>query len=339
MRIGIDLMGGDTPPHVLFEAVLLAAKQLDALHSLVVIATKSVVDRFSYVSHFPASKEYTAKIEFRSVAESIAMADEPLRAFRRKKRSSMVVGIRLLKKGQLDAFVSCGNSGALVGGVTLSLPKLPGIHRPALLAFLPSASGSVAVLDVGGNVACKARHLVQFAYLGVAFQRALHGIEAPIVGLLNIGVESGKGTKEICQAYEELKRQNRESMESGIPPRMNFAGNVEGRDVFNGTVDVLITDGFTGNVLLKTAEGVACFILDKLKQKLKDNTSEALNTTLNDLQKQFNYAEYPGAIICGMDGIVIKAHGGSSKQAFLSSILGAADLVNRQIISLIKEQL
>lgn len=339
MRIGIDLMGGDTPPHVLFEAVLLAAKQLDALHSLVVIATKSVVNQLSHLSSPSASKEYIAKIEFRSVAESIAMADEPLRAFRRKKRSSMVVGIHMLKRGLLDAFVSCGNSGALVGGVTLSLPKLPGIHRAALLAFLPSAKGAVAVLDIGGNVACKAHHLVQFAHLGVAYQRALHDIKIPTVGLLNIGVESGKGTKEVCQAYEELKRQAYEPLESGILPRMYFAGNVEGRDVFNGAVDVLITDGFTGNVLLKSTEGIACFILDKLKQKFKNNSSKIINETLNDLQKQFNYAEYPGAIICGMDGIVIKAHGSSSAQAFLSCILGAANLVDRQIISLIKEQL
>lgn len=339
MRIGIDLMGGDTPPHVLFEAVLLAAKQLDAAHSLIVIATKTVVNQFSYVSRLPASQEYTAKIEFRSVAESIAMADEPLSAFRRKKRSSMVVGIRLLKKGLLDALVSCGNSGALVGGVTLSLPKLPGIHRAALLAFLPSVRGPVAVLDVGGNVACKSRHLVQFAHLGVAFQRALHNIENPIVGLLNIGVESGKGTKELCQAYEELKKQSVNSLEKGDSSRMHFAGNVEGRDVFNGTIDVLVTDGFTGNVLLKTTEGTASFILDMLKQKLKDNTSETLSKTLKELHKQFNYAEYPGAIICGMDGIVIKAHGSSSPKAFLSSILGAADLVSRQVISLIKEQL
>jgi len=332
-------MGGDTPPHILFEAVLLAAKQLDASHSLLVIATKSTVNQFSYVSRLPASKEYMAKIEFRSVAESIAMADEPLRAFRRKKRSSMVVGIGLLKRGLIDAFVSCGNSGALVGGVTLSLPKLSGTHRAALLAFLPSAKGAVAVLDVGGNVACKAHHLVQFAHLGVAFQRALYDIKTPVVGLLNIGVESGKGTKEVCQAYEELKRQSKELQNKVFPPRMLFAGNVEGRDVFNGTIDVLVTDGFSGNVLLKATEGVAGFILEKLQQEFKDDTSEATNATLNQLQKQFNYAEYPGAIICGMDGIVIKAHGSSSPQAFLSSILGAADLVNRQVISLIKEQL
>lgn len=335
MRIGIDLMGGDTPPHILFEAVLIAAQQLDAFHTLVVIATKSVVNKLSQQIH-PSSKAY---IEFRSVAESIAMADEPLRAFKRKKRSSLVVGIGLLKKGLIDAFVSCGNSGALVGGVTLSLPKLPGIHRAALLAFLPSAKGAVAVLDVGGNVACKAHHLVQFAYLGVAYQRALHQTKTPAVGFLNIGVESGKGTKEVRQAYEELQRQSQELLEKGVPPRMHFVGNVEGRDIFNGIVDVLITDGFTGNVLLKATEGVASFILDKLQHKLNDNSPGIINATLKDLQKQFNYAEYPGAIICGMDGIVIKAHGSSSVQAFLSSILGAADLVDRQVLSLIKEQL
>lgn len=339
MRIGIDLMGGDSPPYDLFDAVLQAAEQLDAAYSLVVIATKSVVDQLSPILHPMPSSGKKGKIEFRIVASSIAMADEPLGAFRRKKESSLVVGIRLLKKRQLDAFVSCGNTGALVGGATLSLPMLPGINRPALLATLPTERGSVAVLDVGGNVSCKARHLVQFAYLGAAYQRALQGIETPVVGLLNIGVESRKGTTEVCQAYETLKSQCQELADCGITPRMHFAGNIEGRDVFKGAVDVLVTDGFTGNVLLKTTEGAASFIFNTLKEGLKDKASDALTHALDGLQKQFNYAEYPGAIVCGIDGVVIKAHGSSSAKALFSSIVGAAELVKKRVVPLIKEQL
>lgn len=339
MRIGIDLMGSDSSPHVLFDAVLQAAKQLDASHFLVVIATKSVVDHFSPLIKAISTNVNQAKIEFRIVADSIAMADEPLGAFRRKKESSMVVGIRLMKKGQLDAFVSCGNTGALVGGVTLSLPKLPGISRSALLAMLPTEKGSVAVLDVGGNVSCKARHLVQFAYLGAAYQRALQGIEAPVVGLLNIGVESRKGTTEVCQAYEVLKTQCQNYEAMGIPPPMRFVGNIEGRDVFKGTVDVLVTDGFTGNVLLKTTEGAAFFIFDSLKKSIRDKEAEGLVQAVDNLQNQFNYAEYPGAIVCGVDAVIIKAHGSASAKALLSSILGAASLVKKRVIPLIKEQL
>lgn len=332
-------MGGDSPPHVLFDAVLQAAKQLDASHYLIVIATKSVVAQLHSIMSTLLPDTSQAKIEFRIVADSIAMADEPLGAFRRKKGSSMVVGIRLMKKGQLNAFVSCGNTGALVGGVTLSLPKLPGISRSALLAMLPTEKGSVAVLDVGGNVSCKARHLVQFAYLGAAYQRALQQIEIPVVGLLNIGVESRKGTTEVCKAYEILKTQCQDLAASGITPRMHFAGNIEGRDVFKGSVDVLVTDGFTGNVLLKTTEGAASFIVDSLKLALKDKGGDALMFAVDHLQKQFNYAEYPGAIVCGVDGVVIKAHGSSSSKALLSSIIGAASLVSKRVIPLIKEQL
>lgn len=328
-------MGGDSSPHTLFDAVLEAAKQLGALHSLVVIVTKSIAEQlapFSKNLRDPAE----AKIEYRIVADSIAMAEEPLRAFRRKKEASMVVGIRLLKKRQLDALVSCGNTGALVGGAALSLPMLPGVYRSALLASLPTERGPVAVLDAGGNVACKAKYLVQFAHLGAAYQRAMHGIETPVVGLLNIGNESGKGTKEVCQAYETLKNQCLELAAKGITPRIHFAGNVEGRDVFKGAVDVLVTDGFTGNVLLKTTEGAASFILDTLQASLKDSGSKELNDALQRLHKHFNYAEYPGAFLCGIEGVVIKAHGSSSAKALLSSIIGAADLVQKKVVPSIK---
>lgn len=332
MRIGIDVMGGDTPPQVLFEAVRLASQQLDASHILMVIATKSVVDQLSgEIPKTPPSG--CAPIEFYVVADTISMGDEPLGAVRRKKGSSIVVGIRLLKKKHIHALVSIGNTGALVASATLSLPMLPGIKRPALLAVLPTEKKSVAVIDIGGNISCKAIHLVQFAHLGSAYYRALHGSN-PVLGLLNIGVESKKGTKELCQAYEILKNQ---SEVQGSP--IQFLGNIEARQVFQGIVDVLITDGFTGNVLLKTSEGVAEFIFGSLHQVLKNQPMGPLQETLNDLQRLFNYAEYPGAFICGIDGIVIKCHGHSSVKAFLNGIKGAVDLVQKKVISRIKESL
>lgn len=338
MRIGIDLMGGDSSPHVLFEAVLRGAELLGPSYSLVVIATKTVVNQFSSKINSVADTK-NAPITFRIVADEIAMAEEPIGAIRRKKESSLVVGIRLLKRRQLDAFISCGNTGALIAGATLSLPMLPGIKRPALLAALPTERGSVAVIDVGGNVACKAHHLVQFAHLGAAYQRSLKGIEVPTVGLLNIGVESKKGTTEVCQAYEILKTQCQDLATKGIAPRMHFVGNIEGRDVFKGALDVLVTDGFTGNVLLKSTEGAANFIFASLKKAIQNDAPQMLKKTLADLQGYFNYAEYPGAFMCGIEGIVIKAHGSSSAKAMLSSIMGAADLIKKRVIPLIKEQL
>lgn len=330
-------MGSDTAPNHLFEAVLQAADQFGAPHQLLVIATKAVVDQLKPLTS--QSNAQRSIITFQVVADSISMGDEPLGAVRRKKGSSIVVGMRLLKKRQIDAFVSCGNTGALVASAALSLPRLPGVMRPALLATLPTEKGVVSVIDVGGNVSCKAHHLVQFAYLGGAYIRAVKGI-APKVGLLNVGSESKKGTKEVRQAYDLLKAHCQELSAGGLPTYMDFVGNVEGRDVFKGAVDVLITDGFTGNVLLKAAEGVASLIFSSLaKSSQAKGVTEAINPVVQDLHKQFSYAEYPGAIICGVEGVVVKVHGCASAKALYSSLIGAAECITKQVIERIKEQL
>lgn len=331
MRIGIDLMGENSPA-LLFEGVKRASEQIDHSHSLLVIATKTVVDQLKKAHPSINLDKTKAKIEFRVVADIIAMGDEPIGAVRRKKDASIVVGIRLLKKKSIDAFVSSGNTGALIASATLSLPKLPGIKRPALLAILPTQRGSVAVIDVGGNVAYKADHLVQFSQMGAAFQRCMRGVPVPVIGLLNIGVESRKGTTEVRKAYDILKEMGKSESET-----MHFLGNIEGKDVFQGHIDVLVTDGFTGNVLLKTIEGVSDFIFGTLSQNA--DISLSLKTALNSLEKHFNYAEYPGAIVCGVDGIVVKCHGESSSQAILSSIMGAYALVEKNVTGHLKQQL
>jgi glycerol-3-phosphate acyltransferase PlsX len=338
LRIGIDLMGSDRSPIVLFEAVLQAAELLDASSSLVVLATREVVDEIS--RHHPsfAGSPSKGKILFHVVPDFIAMNDEPLFAIRHKKNSSLIVGIRLLKKRHIEAFVTAGNTGALIASATLSLPMLPGIKRPALLAVLPTQSGSVAVIDVGGNVSCKAHHLVQFAHMGAAYQRCNLGLEAPKVGLLNIGVESKKGTSEVRQAYQILQSQSQELVAQGLLPRMHFFGNVEGREVFQGKVDVLVTDGFSGNVLLKTTEGLSLFIFDSLLENYSGST-EAFKQSLNEMRQYFNYAEYPGAILCGVDGIIVKCHGNSSAKAMFNSLKGAIQLIHKQLLAKIKEQL
>ena len=332
-------MGSDNPPNNLFNAVLQAANKLGVSYTLVVIATKPVIDELSPLLAELKKTKGSAAIVPKIVSDTIFMSDDPLEAVRRKKGSSVMVGMRMLKKHQIDAFVSCGNTGALVAGAAISLPRLEGVSRPALLAMLPTQKGSVAVLDVGGNISYKAHHLVQFACLGAAYQRAIHGIEIPTVGLLNVGSEAKKGTKEVRQAYSLLKARSQELSDSEEPPYMNFIGNIEGADVFKGAVDVLITDGFTGNVLIKTAEGVASLIFHTLMEICQRDTVVKFEQVAAELQKQFNYAEYPGAIVCGIDGIVIKVHGSASPKAFLSSILGAADCIQKQVIARIKQQL
>ncbi len=315
-------MGSDTPPHLLFEAVAKAAEHFDTHCTFIVLATQPVIEQLLAL---PQHKN----VRFHPTADVIAMSDDPLTAIRHKKGSSLVTGIRLLKKRQLDAFVSAGNTGALIAASTLTLPMLPGIHRPALLAVLPTAQGSVAVLDVGGNVYCKAHHLVEFAHMGAAYQRCSQGLLTPRVGLLNIGAESKKGTSELRQAYQALETYQ----ESGS---IVFHGNIEGREVFHGQVDVLVTDGFTGNVFLKSIEGMASFILETIARA---SPSAELQEALSALSKRFHYKEYPGAIVCGVEGVVVKCHGDASPTAFFNCIQGAVTLIQRQLLQQIKKQL
>lgn len=337
MRIGVDLLGSDHAPAFLFSAILDACQQL-ANTTFVVFVTQAALESIWALPNISqALFKYSGSIEFHVVTDVIEMHDEPLQAIRQKKSSSLIIGIRLLKKRFLDAFVTAGNTGALITSATLSLPLLPGVKRIALMATLPTQRGYVAVIDVGGNVSCKAHHLIQFAQIGAAYQQSTQGIEFPRVGLLNIGVESKKGTSEVRQAYQILQEQ----MTQGIleKQKIRFIGNVEGREVFQGKADVLVTDGFTGNVLLKASEGASLFILQHLKQALQDISQEHKEKIFNYLKNQFDYEEYAGAILCGVDRVVVKCHGKTSPRGLLNGIVGAADLVKHGFIQQIKQQL
>jgi|LakMenEpi03Aug12_release.lakeMendotaPanAssembly.Ray.scaffolds.fasta_scaffold03504_7 glycerol-3-phosphate acyltransferase PlsX len=323
-------MGSDTPPPRLYEAVGRAAEHLEASDTLVVFATEAAVLEITRQQSPHPISHPKAHIQFHLVKEVVTMGDEPLSVVKQKTNSSLAIGIRLLKRQLLDAFVSTGNTGALIAAATLSMPRLPGIKRPALIAMLPSEKGPVAVIDVGGNVSCKAKHLIQFALMGAAYQRCSKGIEHPTVGLLNIGVESRKGTEEIQKAYHWLTEQ-RENL------NMTFQGNIEGREVLQGVVDVVVTDGFTGNVLLKSIEGTSSFILENITKK--HGHMEGMRSALQDLHKRFHYAEYPGAIVCGVDGVVVKCHGDSCPTALFNGIRGAVKLVRHQLVQKIKQQL
>lgn len=320
-------MGSDSSPQLLFEGALEAAAQLSFHSQLVIIGTHSAISQLSYPNH----TLFKSRIEFYPVADMISMGDEPIKAVAKKPKSSLVVGIKLLKKGYLNAFVSAGNTGALLTSATLQLPRFPGIKRPALLAVLPTLTGTVAVLDIGGNVSCKAPHLLQFALMGAAFQNCSEGISTPKVGLLNIGIEPKKGNSAVREAYQLLSEASRLD-----PTKFNFVGNIEGREVFKGNVDVLVTDGFTGNILLKTSEGISTFIFDYIKDILVHSKDENLVNAFCELKRYFSYTEYPGAFLCGFDGIVIKCHGNASPKALLNSIKGAIKLHECQVISKLK---
>ena len=299
-------MGAALPPSQILQALLSIPKQDDV--ELCPIG-RSELKRSCPLPFFEAS-------------DFIEMDESPVRALKEKKEASMLLGMRLLKEGKIDALISAGSTPALVLGSKTILSTLPKIKRPALFSYFPTKKDPVAVLDLGANVECKAVHYVQFAQMAASYL-LVNGMENPRLGLLNIGEESSKGTVELRKAYKELQ-----TIEN---PPFQFCGNVEGTCVFDGTVDALITDGFTGNVFLKTAEGIASLILDRL--------SESLDAKLADLQKHLHYAEYPGALLLGINGIVIKSHGYSSKKAIINAVHGAIALVKKDFLKSFSEQL
>lgn len=324
-RVGIDLLGCETPGEKLLQALIDLPIEGEHPPKYTIFATQAIFDRV------PTPEDYHCHV----VTEEVTMDEDPLFAVRHKKNSSISIGMQQLKSFDLDAFVSAGNTGALLASSKIYLDMLPGIDRPALMTLIPTKLEPVAALDVGANVQVKAENLLQFAQMGIAYQKT-RGIAHPTVGLLNIGEEKQKGTAELRKAYEILQTLNADAP-LGQPV---FIGNIEGRDVFHGNIDVLITDGFTGNVFLKTAEGIAGFVLEQM-EKLESITEALpeLKSILGALRNRLHYAEYPGAILCGVEGIVIKCHGESTPEAFISSIKGASRLVKNFFLEKIKAEL
>lgn len=316
-HIGIDLMGCDAEPQQIIDEVLAVLPELVGPHQVVFFGTSQAICK---IPSLPNVSSFCAE-------EVISMDEDPLYAVRRKKNSSISVAMKQLRAKTIDALISAGNTGALVASANLFL-KLPHIDRAALLTLLPTKEKPVAVLDVGANPLCKAHHLVEYAAIGIAYQKSL-GIENPKVGLLNIGTESMKGTTEVRSAYKKLEELHHEHSAQGT-----FKGNIEGRDVFNGSVDVIVTDGFTGNVFLKTAEGIASFILHEVEEHTKNPDS-----FFYTLRKRLHYTEYPGATIAGVDGIVVKCHGDGSPSAFRKSVKAVSELLKGNFLSRLKEEL
>lgn len=320
MKIAIDLMGGGQSPSNILQAILETQRTLPGYHFVAIASPDAIA----------VLKDVSKNIDFCEAAEFIEMHETPLAAVRRKKQSSMAIGLQLLKTKQVDAFVSTGNTGALIASSMLAIPLMKGIDKPALLALLPSASHTMAVLDVGAHVHCNADLLVQFALLGIAYQNA-QGVKLPRVGLLNIGQEEEKGREEVKKSYQILQKMAK----NGSLP-FTFMGNIEGREAFQGLVDVLITDGFSGNIFLKTSEGIASFLLDALEKKVQEKNIFNFDQTLQELHQKFNYAEYPGAILCGIEGLVIKCHGNSNLPALVNGIKGALRFVQAGLIDQMK---
>lgn len=270
-------------------------------------------------------KKPNKKIFFIRAKSKIEKKENPLLAVRKKKDCPIHIGINLLKNKEADAFISCASTAALMSCSKMLLNSF--LKRPALLVLMPSKKNknSFAVLDVGANLSKKSNILTEFAFLGSAFQKT-RNIKKPVVGLLNIGSEEKKGTEELRKTYFELKELSQKYN------LFTFAGNIEGKEVFEGNIDVLVTDGFTGNVFLKTSEGIANMVLEKIVQ-----SKEKFSTFTSYLKNHLHYEKYRGAILLGLDELVIKCHGYSSPTSFISAIKGACDLVENNTIVSIKK--
>ncbi|HEX8275632.1 MAG TPA: phosphate acyltransferase PlsX [Longimicrobiaceae bacterium] len=323
MRIALDAMGSDRAPSVEIEGAVGALRELEGDFRIVLVGDEALIE--AELARHPDAPR--GRIDVVHAPGRIEMGESPAHAIRRKQDSSMVVGLNLQKRGEADAFISAGSTGAAMAGSVMILGVLPGVDRPAVGTVLPTASGHTLMIDGGANVDTRAQHLLQFAFLGSIYARDLMGIESPRVGLLNIGEEPEKGDERAVEAHRLL---------AAASDELNFVGNIEGRDVIRGKCDVLVCDGFVGNVLLKFYESVAGFMLGMLRQEMAD-----ANVQL-DLTRMFHtldYTEYGGAPLLGVNGVTIICHGGSPPRAIRNAIRVAAQAVDRQMVSHIERQL
>ncbi len=305
-------MGSDHAPHPEIDGALAAARDFRVGVILVGQPEKVLPE----LRRCGWRRQGDRGVEFVEAEEVIGM-DEPIAAsVRRKKRSSLRVGAKIVAEGQADGFVSAGNTGAAMATAKMVIGTLPGVDRPALAALVPTKAGKpTLILDVGANSDCKPHHMAQFAIMGDAYSRAVLGTQRPTVGLMSIGEEEAKGndlTKEAFPLLRELTS-------------LNFVGNVEGRDVFTGQVDVIVTDGFTGNVMLKLSEGLQDAVLSMIRRELSASTITKAGAVLarpafRNLKRRLDYAEYGGAPLLGVDDVVIFAHGRSDARAVYNAI-------------------
>ena len=321
MLIALDAMGGDYAPG---EAVRGAVDATQRYGVEVILVGPP--DRIgAELKKAPAA----AGISIVAAEEQIAMDESPLEAVRRKRQSSIVVGMELVKSGHAQAFVSAGNTGAVMAAATLLLGRLPSVERPALGAVMPSKDGRrVLLLDAGANADGRPSQLVQFALMGQAFARRVFAIAQPRVGLISIGEEHSKGNQLVVETNERLRRLD----------GLNFYGNVEGKDLPNDVVDVAVTDGFTGNVILKSAEGTADYVVHELHDALTSKiryrlAALILRPAFAQLRQRLDYAEYGGAPLLGVRGTVLIAHGRSDAHAIASALRAARDAVASELVA------
>jgi glycerol-3-phosphate acyltransferase PlsX len=326
MRIILDGMGGDNAPREIVKGAAIASKLVD--HEICIIGDEEQVKK--ELSEHDYDPE---KISIVHSTEIVTGEDKPVSAIRRKKDSSLVKGLMMIKRGEGDMLMSAGNSGAMMTGAVLLLGRIGKVDRPALGAVYPFLKkGTVGlIVDAGANTECRPGSMLYFAAMGSLYAEMVLGIPNPTVGLINMGIESNKGTKTLIEAHRllELAKEHK---------GLNFVGNIEGRDIPMGVVDVIICDGFAGNLLLKVTEGVALSIMGLMKHHFTSGLRAKigaliLKPKLNAMKKSFNYQEYGGAPILGVNAPIIKIHGSSTYESVVNGIIKAVPYIEKDVIS------
>jgi glycerol-3-phosphate acyltransferase PlsX len=325
--IAVDAMGGDHAPRAEVEGALAAAREQDVR---VLLVGQEEVLRAELARH----RHRGLPVEIVHASEVITMQDSPSQAFRKKRDSSVHVAARLVRKGQADGMVSAGNTGAVMATALFTLGTLPAVDRPALAAPFPTSRGGVSVLlDVGANVDSKVENLEQFAVMGEVYYRVVFGARRPRVALLSIGEEEMKGNELTREVHARLKQSS-----------LNFVGNVEGRDVFAGNVDVIVCDGFIGNVALKISEGVVEHLVHVLKEALRSSIASQVGAVLSrrayqEFKKKTDYSEYGGAPLLGVRGVAVICHGRSNANAIKNAVRVAGELVRSRANEKIEQEI
>lgn len=310
MKIAIDGMGGDNAPAAVIEGIIQALEEYKDIDIYITGPEKEINDELSKYNY---QKD---KINVINATEVISTNEHPVMAVRKKKDSSLVKAMNLVKDGTCDAVISGGSTGAFLAGCTFVVGRMKGVERPALAPIMPGRNGSFMVVDVGANVDCKPSYLVQFAKMGKVYYEKVFNVKNPSVGLINIGAEEEKGNELTKSTYQLLKEHD----------ELNFIGNVEPRDISTGDTNILVSDGFVGNTALKMYEGTASTLLKVMKDEIMKSSilSKAgvllLKPVLKKIMKRFDYKEYGGAPFLGVNGICIKAHGSSDARAFKNAI-------------------
>ena len=324
MRIIVDAMGGDNAPAEIVKGAVEAIREFGV--------SVTLVGREKEVRACLANEQaenLTDKITVVDAPEVVNMEDDPTTVLRAKKNSSMAVALKLLKEGEGDACISAGSTGALLAGATLIVKRVDGIRRAALAPVLPNGGRGVMLIDCGANVDCTPEYLLQFAFMGSFYAKNILGCENPRVGLLNVGTEETKGGQLQNETFKVLKQAHDEG-------NINFIGNIEARNVLFNTVDVVVTDGFSGNVMLKTIEGTGMFIMDNLKEIFTANRRSkvaalAMKKRLGEFKKKIDPSEVGGTALLGISKPVIKAHGSADARALKNAVLQAVNFVNADV--------